>query len=129
MLIDKYLPAYQFSEFHSIEADGFAGNIYQEMFQCNFSDSSFIPLLLRLRGIKKEVGLIAQLTNMGFIKVDEQPGKEILFGMVTDYAMFKTCQSIFSSKEFVCQSEATIIKAVINFKLQAKSNSMHIIST
>ena len=92
MLIDKYLPAYQFSEFHSIEADGFAGNIYQEMFQCNFSDSSFIPLLLRLRGIKKEVGLIAQLTNMGFIKVDEQPGKEYFL----EWSLIMRCSKLAS---------------------------------
>jgi len=76
-----------------------------------------------------EVYSIERLTKMGFVKLDEEPGKEILFGMVTDSPMFNTCQSNVSSKEFVEKANGNLIKAVINFKLQEKSNSRHIIST
>jgi|SRR5215203_4838787 len=129
MLIDKYLPAYHFNEHHSIEVNGFVSGIYQKMLQCDFSNSTLIKFLFRLRGMPKEVYSIEHLTRMGFIKLDEEPGKEILFGMVTDNPMFNTCQSNVTSKEFIQKADATIIKAVINFKLQDKSNSQHIIST
>lgn len=125
MLIDKYLPAYHFNELHSIEVNG----IYQKMLQCDFSNSSLIKFLFRLRGMPEEVYSIEHLTSMGFIKLDEEPGKEILYGMVTDNPMFNTCQSNISSKEFTQKEDGNIIKAVINFKLQDKSNSQHIIST
>jgi len=129
MLIDKYLPAYHFNELHSIELNGFVSGIYQKMLQCDFRKSSIIKYLFRLRGMPKEVYSIEHLINMGFIKLDEEPGKEILFGRVTDSPMFNTCQSNVSSKEFIRKSDPTIIKAVINFKLHDKSNSQHIIST
>ncbi len=82
-----------------------------------------------LRGMPKEVYSIEHLTKMGFSKLEEEPGKEVLFGMVTDNPMFNTCQLNISSKEFLQKSDDTIIKAVINFKVQDVSNSRHIIST
>lgn len=129
MLIDKYLPAYHFNELHSIEVNGFVKDIYQKMLQCDFANSSLIKFLFGLRGMPREVYSIEHLTRMGFIKLDEEPGKEILYGMVTDNPMFNTCQSNLSSKEFTQKADGNIIKAVINFKLQDKSNSQHIIST
>jgi hypothetical protein len=129
MLIDKYLSAYHFNEFHSIKINGFINRIYERMLQCDFSNGSLIKFLFRLRGMPKEVYSIEHLTNIGFIKLDEEPGKEILFGMITDNPMYNTYQSNVSSKEFLQKSDANIIKAVINFKLQDKSNSQHIIST
>ena len=129
MLIDKYLPVYHFNEFHSIKVNAPLNDIYEKMLHCDFSQSFLIRFLSRLRGMPKHLYTIEHLTNMGFIKLDEEPGKEILFGMVTDNPMFNTCQSNVTSKEFIQKADATIIKAVINFKLQDKSNSQHIIST
>jgi len=129
MLIDKYLPAYHFNECHSVELNGFVDGIYRKMLECDFSSSLLIRFLFRIRGISKKVCSIEHLTNMGFIKLDEEPGKEILFGMVTDNLMFNTCRSDVSPKDFVLKSDTTTIKAVINFKLRDKSNSQHIIST
>jgi hypothetical protein len=129
MLIDKYLSAYHFSEFHSIEVNGFVDGIYGKMLKCDFSNSKLIKFLFRLRGMPKEVYSIEHLTKMGFIKLEEEPGKEMLFGMVTTNPMFNTCQSHITSAEFIQKSDNTIIKAVINFRLQDKSNSQHIIST
>lgn len=129
MLIDKYLPAYHFNELHSIEIIGVVSDIYQKMLQCDFSNSSLIKFLFRLRGMPTKVYSIDHLTSMGFIKLDEEPGKEILFGMVTDNPMFNTCKSNVSPEEFIQKADDPIIKAVINFRLQDKSNLQHIIST
>lgn len=48
---------------------------------------------------------------MGFIKLDEEPGKEMLF------ALINTCQSNILSKELIQKIDDNIIKLVINFKL------------
>jgi hypothetical protein len=129
MLIEKYLSAYHFNELHSIEINGFGNGIYQRMLQCDFRNSLLINFLFSLRGIPREVYSIEHLTRMGFIKLDEEPGKEILFGMMTDNPMFNSCRSNISSNEFIQKADTTIIKAVINFKLQGKNNLQHIIST
>lgn len=126
MLVDKYLSAYHFNEIHSIEINGFENGIYQKMLQCDFRNSLLINFLFRLRGIPREVYSIEHLTRMGFIKLDEEPGKEILFGMVTDNPMFNSCRSNVSSNEFIQTADNTIIKAVINFKLQDKNNLQYI---
>jgi hypothetical protein len=129
MLIDKYLPAYQFNEFHSIKLVGFFTNICPQMLQYDFRNSSLIKFLFRLRGMSSEVYPIDRCTAMGFVKLDEEPGKEIIFGIITDSPMFNTCQAIASPKEFLQNSDPGNIKAVINFRLREISNSQHIIST
>ncbi len=73
--------------------NGFVTGIYQKMLQCDFSSSSLLNFLFRLRGIATEVYSIQHLTKMGFIKLDEEPGKEILFGMITDIIQFYSYQS------------------------------------
>ena len=96
MLIDKSLSAYHFNEFHAIEINGCVNGIYQKMLQCDFSNSFIIKFLFSLWGIRNEVYTIEDLTKKGVIKLDEEPGKEILFGMVTNNPMFNTCQSSIS---------------------------------
>lgn len=129
LLIDKYLPAYDYKEFHSLELNSSTNGIYQKMLECDFSNSSLTKFLFRLRGLPKKVYSIEHLSNMGFIKLEEEPGKEILFGMITDNPTFSTCQSNISPSEFIHKSDATIIKAVINFKVESQDISQHILST
>ena len=129
MLINKYLSAYHYSEYHSIQVNGFVGDIYGKMLQCDFSGNSMIRLLFRLRGMPKDVYSIERLAAAGFTKLDEVPGREIVFGLVTDSPIFNSCKSNISSKDFMQNVDAGLIKAVINFKVQIESNSKHIIST
>ena len=129
MLIDKYLSAYDFSEYHSIEFVTSVNGIYEKILQCDFKRSILIQFLFRLRGISTRSYTIAHLTTMGFIKLAEQPGEEILYGMVTDSPTFNTCKSNITPTGFIQNSDPEIIKAVINFKLREMSNSHHIIST
>lgn len=129
MLIDKYLPVYDFNECHAVEVTASPDGIYEKMILCDFKESILIRFLFRLRGIPKHLYTIAHLTNMGFTKLDEQPGHEILYGMVTASPMFNTCKSNITPSEFIQDSDPATIKAVINFKLQGKSESRHIIST
>lgn len=129
MLIDKYLFAFDFNEFHFVKVNAEADGIYEKMLSCDVSRSFLIRLLFRLRGMPKHLYTIQHLTNMGFIKLDEQPGKEIVYGILTTSPTFNCCQSNISPAAFIQNTDASIIKAVINFQLNQESNSMHIIST
>lgn len=128
MLIDKYLPVYHFNEFHSIQLHGVFTDIYQTMLHCDLGNS-FIKVLFRLRGLPSEVVTIERLGNAGFIKLHEEPGKEIIFGRMTTSPMFNNCQAIPSPGEFIQHCDPATIKAVINFKLGEINHSQHIIST
>lgn len=129
MLIDKYLADYDFNELHSVELNTEVEGIYQKMLDCDFSKSYLIKFFFRLRGIPKELYNIDHLTKMGFIKLEEDPGKEIVFGMITDNPMFNSCKSNFSPKDFLLHLESSAIKAVINFQVQNHSSTVHTIST
>lgn len=129
MLIDKYLAAYDFNEFHFVRLDSQTDGIYQKMLHCDFSKSYLIKLFFRLRGIPKQLQNIDHLTRMGFVRLEEKPEKEILFGMITDSPAFNSCHSNLTPEVFLNQSDRPIIKAVINFRVENRENSGHIIST
>lgn len=129
MLIDKYLSAYDFNEFHSIKVNASANGIYDKMLSCDVSRSFLIRALFRLRGMPKHLYTIEHLTSTGFVKLDEQPGKEIVYGIITTSPTFNCCLSNVTPASFIQNTNASIIKAVINFQLQEASNSTNIIST
>ena len=65
--------------------------------------------------MRQKLSTINDITRIGFIKLDEDPGKEILFGMVSNSPTFSGCEVIKSPSEFSEQTSNDIIKAVINF--------------
>lgn len=129
MLIDKYLSAYDFNEFHFIKVNASANGVYNKMLSCDVSRSFLIRLLFRLRGMPRHLNTIQHLTSMGFVKLDEQPGKEIVYGIVTTSPTFNCCQSNLSPALFIQKTNASIIKAVINFHIQGQNDLASIIST
>ena len=129
MLIDKYLSAYDFNEFHSTKVNASANVIYNKMLSCDVSRSFLIRFLFRLRGMPKHLHTINHLTNMCFVKLDEQPGKEISYGIMTTSPTFNCCLSNTTPASFSQNADASIIKAVINFQLQEQSNLTHLIFT
>ena len=129
MLIDKYLPGYDFNEVHSIKVNGPANGIYDKMLSCDMSQSFLIKLLFTLRGMPGHLYSIDHLTSVGFIKLDEQPGKEIVYGIVTTSPTFNSCESNLTPASFSQNTNPAIIKGVINFQLLKERDSTHIIST
>ena len=126
MLIDEYLSGYDFNELHSIKVNASANSIYEGMLSCDVSRSFLIRFLFRLRGMPKHLYTIDHLTNMGFVKFDEQPGKEIVFGIITTSPTFDCCLSNVTPASFIQNTNASIIKAAIDFRLHEESNSTHI---
>jgi hypothetical protein len=129
MLIDKYISAYDFNEFHSIKVNAPANVVYEKMLSCDVSRSFLVSFLFRLRGISKSLYTINHLTRMGFVKLDEQTGIEIVYGIITSSPTFSCCESKLTPTSFVDNINPSIIKAVINFQVLEESNSTCILST
>src|SRR5215213_4270974 len=96
MLIDKYLSTYDFNEFHYIKVNAPKTGIYERMLNCDINRSFLIRLLFRLRGMPGHLNTIEHLTKLGFIKLAEDPGREIVYGIVTDSPVFHSCQTDLS---------------------------------
>jgi hypothetical protein len=129
MLIDKYLPVFDYKEFHSIEMRDFSGQIYDKVLHCDLSKARVIKFLFRLRGMQQNISRIDHLTNLGFVKLEEQSGREIVYGYITSSPTFNCCQDIKSPTEFISRAEASIIKAVINFQIVSEGDSSYAVST
>jgi hypothetical protein len=84
---------------------------------------------IKLRGISRDFKSIEQLPDAGFLKLDEDPGNEIVFGIITNSAMFNSCCPTVGPADFVSDSYSSAIKAVINFQVTCKPGAKHIIST
>jgi hypothetical protein len=82
-----------------------------------------------MRGMPKELYTIEHLKNLGFVKLAEIPGEEIIYGIITNSATFNGCQSGYSDLEFISKAGTEIIKGVINFRVENKGNSCQLIST
>lgn len=128
MLIDEYLSTYDVKEIHSIGINNSMNGIYEQMLSCDIT-SPLIKFLFRIRGMPKDLRRIEDLVRLGFIKLQEQPGKEILFGMLTNNPMFNCCYPNISPSDFIQNSDSSVVKAVINFSLQKTENGNSIIST
>lgn len=63
----------------------------------------------------KHIYTIEHLTNMGFVKLGEQPSKEIVYGIVTTSPTFSCCLLNVTPESFIQNTDASILKAAINF--------------
>lgn len=129
MLIGNYLPHYHYKEFNAIKIDSSSTDVYQKMLKCDLSRSQLIRFFFWMRGIRQKLSSINDINKLGFIKLDEKPGEEILFGMVSNRATFGGCEIIKSPTEFKEQRSGNMIKAVINFRVTGESSLNQVVST
>lgn len=76
----------------------------------------------------KHIYMIEHLTNMGFVKLGKQPGKETVYGIVQTSPRFNCCLSNVAPASFIQNTNVSIIKAAIIFQLQELNNLTHPIS-
>ena len=116
MLIDRFMPEFDFQEFHSKQVN-YHPDIYEQMLTADFSRSFLIKNLFRLRGIRSHVATIFDMTKFGFGILDEKTGEEIVLGMISTSPIFNKCRIKFSPQEFLNDKDPLHIKAVINFRI------------
>jgi len=129
MLIETYLPNYHYREFHSIKIVSSSEDVYQQVINCDLSRSRVIQFLFRVRGMRQKLSTIKDITRLGFVKLDEKSGEEILFGIISNRPTFSGCEIIRSPLEFIEHRGENIIKAVINLHVINESPLNKIIST
>ena len=129
MLIETCLPDYHYREFHSIKIVSSSEDVYQQVINCDLSRSRVIRFLFRMRGLRQKFSTINDINRLGFVKLDEKPGEEILFGIISNRPTFNGCEIIKSPSEFIEYRSENIIKAVINLRVNSESSSNQIVST
>jgi hypothetical protein len=82
MLIDQYLRQSHFEEMHAITIDSTPAEVYQAIKKLDFSQSKIIRFLFWLRGIPKAALKLEGFLDIGFIKLTERVGEEIVLAEV-----------------------------------------------
>ena len=114
MLIDEFLPEYNFSKKHSVVIYANAEKIFDVLKETNFN-SLFIRLLTMLRGIKLE-NISLTLSEKSYFKLlGEDKGKEILFGIVGKFWKWKGGLFQINKEEYKDFSLTGFAKAVWGF--------------
>ena len=85
MLIDDFLPQYDFAEHHSIIINASAESVYAAVHMLDFSGSPVIRWLFRLRGLPATSLKKDGLLRIGFIPLGELPPHELLLGLVGQF--------------------------------------------
>lgn len=117
MLIDNFLPEYQFSKVHRQIIDAPADIVYKNLLTINFGESSIIKTLFKLRGLPESMITLQGMQKAGFTLLGEVPEREILFGLAGRFwALNGDLQSI-EPGTFRSFNKAGFAKTAWNFSL------------
>ncbi len=121
MLIDDFLPEYDFVETHNIAIDADVASVYKAANEVDFSDSFIVRWLLRLRGMSGEAVSLRNLEYSRFKILGEVVNKEVLIGLAGRFwTPWGDMQKVDASnfREFDKKGYA---KAVWNFSLESSN--------
>lgn len=118
MLIDRYLPKFDFNEVHQIEVPASAEAAYFAARHLDFNASWIARLLFRLRGLPaRDLQMDALLTSMRFYLIDElHPVEFVIGGMAAGWS--KPIQ-IKNGAHFVRHTSKNLIKIAWRFSFES----------
>jgi hypothetical protein len=130
VVIDRFLPGYRVRESHAIEVGASAEHVYQAMMQTDFSRSRLIRILFAARGLPwREPLSVRDLPKLGFVLLGEEPGVEIVYGLVGRFWRPRGGIRSVLPAEFASFSESGYAKAAWNFRVDEESGSATTLST
>ena len=130
MLIDRFLPTYETSEYHQVTVEAEQARVYRAVRELDLSHSILIRLLLAIRGLPRHRPLgLNDLVRVGFVFLGEEPGREIVFGVTGRFWRVRGGLRRVGPNEFFSFSEPGYAKAVWNFSVEALDGGLSQVST
>lgn len=126
MKIDEYLPKCDFSERHSILIKCTSQKAYETLKNINLSESTLIRFLFWLRGLKS--GNYQDLLKR-FVLLYDEPGKEIVLGLIARPWTWNPGILQFSKEDFQSFNDPNLAKMVWNFTFEQQNENETLIST
>jgi hypothetical protein len=120
MLIDEYMPVYDFSEEHEINIRASAAQVYAAVDSTDFNRSWVIWGLLTMRGLgfgKSSARLTLRDSFDNFAILSEKPDEEILLGLAGKFWTITGALQKIDADNFREFNEKGFAKAVWNFSL------------
>ena len=126
MLIDEFMPVYDFDEKHETIVRASAEKVYAALDASDFNESAVIRRLLWLRGLAAKEGCgeaeaknfaLRDMTKFDFVILGEKPNREILLGLVGKFWTLTGDLQNVEAGEFSAFDKEGYAKAAWNFTL------------
>lgn len=117
MLIDSFLPEYDFSETHDIKIRATAETVFRVLSEVDVCESPIIRWLFRLRGIPAGKMTLREMRRMRFETLGETKNQELLLGLAGKFWTLTGNLQKVSSSDFRAFDETGFAKAVWDFSL------------
>ena len=85
MLIDDFMPKYDFSEWHDINIRAGAESVYSAISEIDVADSPVISWLLWLRGMESKGLLLEKMRGHKFEILGEEKNREMVIGLAGQF--------------------------------------------
>lgn len=119
MLIDEFLPEYDFNETHDISIHADTADIFSAANEADFGESIIIRWLFRLRGLSASNVTLRSLSKSKFEMLGETLNKEMVIGIVGKFWTIGGGLQKIDAESFKRFDTAGYAKAVWNFSLDA----------
>ncbi len=100
MLIDEFLPEYDFNETHDIEIRATAKTVYRALNEVDLCESAVIRWLFRLRGMPTKKMTLREMRRLGFEMLGESENRELLLGLAGRFWTIKGDLRKINSRNF-----------------------------
>ncbi len=118
MLIDKFMPDYDFSEMHDIKIRAKAENVYRVLNEIDLCDSAIIRWLFRLRGLPTSGVTLSEMRKMSFETLGAKENEEVLLGLAGKFWTLTGNLQKVDADNFREFDENGFAKATWNFLLE-----------
>lgn len=125
MLIDEFMPKYDFDEKHETIVRASVETVYAALNSFDFNESTVVRWLFRLRGLAsnnscdagEQVLTLRDMTKLNFVVLDEKPNEEILLGLVGKFWKPTGDLQKIEAGDFLAFDKNGYAKAAWNFVL------------
>ncbi len=120
MLIDRHLPEWEFEEQHQVRVRADAQRAWDAVLSAEFGTSTPARVLMALRGFRGTGSMrLRDFSRWGFVALDEQPGNEIVMGVVGRFWTPTGGVVQVTPEEFASFNRPGYAKAAWNFHVEA----------
>jgi len=136
--LDRFVPAYQFSEFHSIRVNAPKQRVYEAIKQVRADEIFLFRTLTWIRRFGRpgpesilnapdSMPILEVATRTTFLTLAEKPGEELLVGTVV--LRPRDAQALRTPEAFRTLTQPGIAVAAMNFRLEDAANNTTTVST
>jgi len=130
VLIERFAADYDVGESHIVTVGAGVDHAYRSVLGVDLFRSRVIRILYRVRGLPAKGPLnLRDMTRWGFVVLDEDPGTEIVLGLVGRFWLFKGDLRRVEADDFVGFSEPGYVKAAMNFLVESAGPGRSTVTT